>query len=549
MIRLFMLEKIKLFLRNPTPLDKQQSERAKNHRRIQDIEKYIKSIEPAMQPSRTGEVKRPILFFITSTNTENLGLASAVDLLTAWSLRAAGHSVRYYACQQTLALCVHGTQRDGKTVAPPPCDSCTQLRHQVYAPHLTTGIASRPDIMATVRKELAPYSWEQLQTYAYRGLPLGQICMSSLRWIERGYDLDANHFRRHTLTEYIASAAALAAALEEELQTLNPSTMVIFNGSFYPEATARLVALSKGIKVVTHEGGHGSVSAFFSHGLATDYHIDIPTEFQMTPEMEHQLDRYLENRFSGIFKMAGRPIWPEMNELPADLKEKIRNHRQCVTVFTNVIWDTSQLSANIYFENMFEWLDETLKMAQLNPDTLFIVRAHPDELRPGKPTNQTVEKFFRSRGYDNISNVYFIAPRNFVSSYELVGVSKFCIVYNSTIGMEIAMLGKRVIPGGRPRYFNAGLYPKIESKNDYLEQLKALLDAPTIECDPQWIRNARRYFYFSIFKASLDFSPFLTNELYFKDFDIDELVVRAHSSLGTIVNGITKGTDFFAPDR
>ena len=45
----------------------------------------------------------------------------------------------------------------------------------------------------------------------------------------------------------------------------------------------------------------------------------------------------------------------------------------------------------------------------------------------------------------------YIPPEEYLSSYELIQASKFIMVYNSTIGLEAAIMGAGVLCGGRSR--------------------------------------------------------------------------------------------------
>ena len=79
----------------------------------------------------------------------------------------------------------------------------------------------------------------------------------------------------------------------------------MFNGQFYPEATARYIAQKRGIRAITHEVGLQPASAFFTDGEATAYPIHIPDEFELNEEQNAKLDAYLARRFQGDFTMAG----------------------------------------------------------------------------------------------------------------------------------------------------------------------------------------------------------------------------------------------------
>jgi hypothetical protein len=99
--------------------------------------------------------------------------------------------------------------------------------------------------------------------------------------------------------------------------------------------------------------------------------------------MDEKLDQYLSDRFSGNFTMAGIKFWPEIHKLDEELVQKIQQFKKVVPVFTNVIFDTSQVHANTIFIDMFEWLDQLCTIIREHPDILFVIRAHPDESRIG----------------------------------------------------------------------------------------------------------------------------------------------------------------------
>ena len=72
--------------------------------------------------------------------------------------------------------------------------------------------------------------------------------------------------------------------------------MIVFNGQFFPEATARFIAQKRGIRVITHEVGLQPASAYFTDGEATAYPIHIPDEFELNNKQNKRLDDYLAKR-------------------------------------------------------------------------------------------------------------------------------------------------------------------------------------------------------------------------------------------------------------
>ena len=380
-------------------------------------------------------------------------------------------------------------------------------------------------------------------------LPLGPLCLPGLRWILRRYNLDDDENTRFLLREYILSAWNVAREFSRFLDKTDPRAVVVFNGQFYPEATARFVAQRRGVRVITHEVGLQPASAFFTDGEATAYPIHIPDDFDLTRDQNARLDEYLQQRFQGRFSMAGIQFWPSMRGLGDAFLMKARQFRQIVSVFTNVVFDTSQPHANTVFADMFAWLEAILTAIRAHPDTLFVIRAHPDETRTRKESRETVQEWVTQQGVDRLDNVIFIAPQEYLSSYELIQRSKFVLVYNSTIGLEASIMGQPVLCGGQARFTQ---YPTVFFPQSISEQqaaLKRFLEADSIRVPPEFQRNARRFLYYQLFRASLPFGEFLepsvrTTQTRLKIFGLDRLSPENSLAVEAVSSGLLHGGDF-----
>ena len=285
-------------------------------------------------------------------------------------------------------------------------------------------------------------------------LHLGQLVQPSLRWALRRHNLPDSEAVRYLFREYILSAANLAEDFIKFMDQINPSAVVIFNGIMFPEATAKWIANRKDVRVVTHEVGFQPFSGFFSNRQVTAYPIHIPDEFELSLEQNARLNAYIEKRFQGEFTMAGIRFWPEMSGLDGDFLRKAEQFEQIVPIFTNVVYDTSQVHANVVFDQMFTWLELILEIIRDHPKTLFVIRAHPDEMRPRtkKQSRESVQAWVEEKNVVEMSNVVFINSQEYLSSYELIQRSKFVMVYNSSIGLEAALMGAMVLCGGKARF-------------------------------------------------------------------------------------------------
>lgn len=495
-------------------------------------------------PEKTGA---PVIFFDVSTRLTGTSLNAAFAALSAWALELKGVRVIHFVCQQGLAPCVFGTKRNAMHHHP-PCRACMRQSEALFGQSEVVSFGF--DAEALPQGLLEPLDLNQLSRFTYADLPLGELALPSMRWILRRHHLADDELTCSLFRKYIRSAYSLALQFEALIQETQPQTVVVFNGMQYPEATARWVARKYGIRVISHEVGIRPFSAYFTEGDATAYDLDIPGDFQLNEAQNQRLDDYLSKRFKGDFHMAGVKFWPEMSELRPDFQQKAAKFKQVVPIFTNVIFDTSQPHANVVFEDMFTWLDSLLITARAHPETLFVVRAHPDEARVGKASEESVVEWAEARDLRKIPNLHFIPPKEYVNSYDLIRMAKFVLIYNSTIGLEASILGAAVLSAGKARFTASEVAWLPETKAAYQAKLDSLLDAETVEVPAHFKHNARRFLYWQLYRSSLSFEDFLKPDgvwagyVTLKEFPWRALLPENSVTLQTIHDGILHGGDF-----
>jgi hypothetical protein len=503
----------------------------------------------------------PVAFFKASTGIDDLSWNSGFHLLASWALRLQGIPVVYFACRSGMSHCILGTNRD-QVHTPPPCRSCIYQSRTLYTGLHDVADSSPASAVAWFDFEedrqlstvLQNLSVPQLMCFEWEGTPLGPLCLPGLRWILRIHHLTDDADTRYLLRQYILSAWNIARKFSAFLDAVQPRLLVVFNGQFYPEATARWIAQNRGLRVITHEVGLQPASAFFTDGEATSYPIAIPDTFELTAEQNARLDVYLEKRLQGQFTMAGIQFWPHMKGLEPSFLEHISRFKQVVPIFTNVIFDTSQPHANTLFEDMFDWLDMVLEVIRAYPETLFVVRAHPDELRVRKASRETVAAWVEATGANREPNVIFIGPNEPLSSYELIEKSKFIMVYNSTIGLEASIMGAAVLCAGRARFTQ---YPTVffpDSSAEVRSRMEQFLAAQHIDVPSDFRRNARRFLYYQLFRTSLPFGDYLepsirTTQARLRSFDLDALRPDRSPALKAVLDGILAGGDFLLKEE
>jgi hypothetical protein len=123
------------------------------------------------------------------------------------------------------------------------------------------------------------------------------------------------------------------------------------------------------------------------------------------------------------------------------------------------------------------------------------------------------------------------------------------MVYNSSIGLEATLLGAPVLCAGKARYTQ---YPTVfypDSITEYEDQLYSFLTADEIHLPAHFYKNARRFLFYQLYRASLPFGEFLSDHptpgyVQLKRFSWKRLLPGGSAVVDCVVNGILNGDEF-----
>jgi hypothetical protein len=460
--------------------------------------------------ARLDQGRLPVIFFNASTRIRGHSQNAAFSLLASWAVRLAGVRVIHFVCWAGMSRCVLGTDQDAPEMTM-PCKLCTRQSNVN-----TTGSDARfftyqqDDELAAILQSL---SLDELLRYEQHlpefggSLPLGKLVLPSLRWRLRMQTLADDQPTRFICREFMLSAWNVARKFGLLLEKDKPQAVILFNGIHFPEATAAWLCRQRGVRVITHESGFQPFSGYFVEGDVTTYPITIP-DVDLKPEQNARLDADLQKRLQGDFSMAGIHFWNEMHGLPDELVQKASRYKQVVAVFSNVIFDTTQIHASTVFADMFAWLDALLEVFKAHQETFFVLRAHPDEARPGKSSRESVAMWFGQKAA-NVPNVSFIQPQERISSYELIRLSKFVLTYNSQIGLEAMLMGVLTLGAAQAPFVDYDTVYFERNRDAYLNRLESFLESRRLEVPQEAVRRTRRFMYYRYYRFSLPFGAFI----------------------------------------
>ena len=460
--------------------------------------------------AQADQGRLPVIFFNASTRIRGHSQNAAFSLLASWAVRLTGVRVIHFICWAGMSRCVLGTDQDAPEMLM-PCKLCTrQSKVNTTGADVRIFTYQQDDYLAAILQSM---SLDELLNYEHPlpdfggALPLGKLVLPSLRWRLRLQTLADDQATRFICREFMLSAWNVARKFSILLEKVKPQATVLFNGVHFPEATAAWLCRQRGVRVITHESGFQPFSGYFVEGDVTTYPITIP-DVGLTPDQNARLDTELQSRLQGNFSMAGIQFWSEMRSLPEEMVQKAARFKQVVAIFSNVIFDTTQIHANTVFADMFVWLDTLLEVFKVHPETFFVLRAHPDEARPGKSSRESVAMWFEQKAA-GLANVSFIPPQERISSYELIQLSKFVLTYNSQIGLEAMLMGVPALGAAQAPFVDFDTVFFERNRDVYLQRLESFLTAARLEVPEEAVRRTRRFMYYRYYRFSLPFGEFI----------------------------------------
>ena len=352
-----------------------------------------------------------------------------------------------------------------------PCESCSVVNRSLYK---DLNIIKFESISKF--SELNKLSFDQLKNFNYKDINIGQLSITSIAWILRTPEVNSGHI--NYLRKSISSGIKLVDFLEnQDLKFF--SGVLVFNGLTMPEAIMYQWCKINNLNVATFESGWS---------IKNEYALEI----NYKPSPQHFFD--FENR--KLTESENKALLNYMDVKKAKFESfKIDDNRKIISIFGNVSWDTTQIVSSKLFESMFNWLDSLIPIIQKHPEYLFIFRAHPGENRNLKETWYGLENWFELNQDKLNNNSICFSANNKVNSYEIIKESELVLVYNSTIGIESAILGKRVLAAALTHYSDIGFVDSFKNKFQYLKELEQTLVGSKFETEIINTQQAKSYYY------------------------------------------------------
>lgn len=436
----------------------------------------------------------------------------------AHALRLRGARPVLIACDRWLEACEEGSLMDTTPAQfaadGPRSTACGNCFGSVDPLFKATGLPYRrlsefesAESRERASRLLAETSSDELYELSYRGLDLGRLIESAVfRYFMRTTRPSADDpLVAGVLRRYALASILFVDAFHDALTEISPAAVVTQHGGYISRGVPTLVGESLGIAVYPFYGGQHLGSVTLGVGGPMLREISERTkgpwaDLELTPERSARLDEWLRGRqrasTDDMFWRRQRESTPEAlaRELELDLGRPI------VTAYPGVGWDSRDMVMNPRYR-MEDAVFDLIELAADRPELQLVVRIHPGEVL--QPASEPWLTALGARFPELPRNVRVIPPDSPVSSYELGKLSRAVFVYASTIGLELACIGRRVICAGFAPYRGKGISADVSTRAELGAQLDAL-DRPMIN-ESARIAAARRFAYYFWFMRCLPF--------------------------------------------
>ena len=432
-----------------------------------------------------------------------------------WALAKAmqlrGHDVKVLTCGKTLPLCTgeHTISRlhDDKT-----CRHCvdfssefleiSKISYNTYKDYI-----SEKEI-EEIKDKVNKLSKNECYIYTYKNIEVGTLSKNAtIRYFEGSIDPD-EQFYLHILHSELVNSIIATKVAERFLKKEKVDILVSRHLGYSSWGSFAEYCIGKGVRVVSPGGGYKKNTLSFDMDDISNsfgrYYQDVRKKKFLNKDEEKELKSFFDSRISG---KEGDTIDYDfsLNEIEEDLFE-FNKYEKTYAMFPNVPWDSSLLNANRSFKDVYEWVSHTIELFKSKPNYQLIIKIHPSEFSVMKSKN-TVLDYIKNNFSSLPENIKVIPPNTKISPYNLFKYIDVGVVYNGTIGLEMALNDIPVVVVGTTHYGEKGFTYDISSRDEY----EAIL-SKKISTLPKQNDLAKVYAYFYFIKSFIPYNYVTMNK-------------------------------------
>jgi len=470
-----------------------------------------------------------------------------------------GAKVEYLLCDGLPECDQHW---DSKANSPRPLDLCKRCHASAKVsldnlsfPYRWLGEFVSPAEKVTAFEWAQTLSPAELRQASLEGVPIGEWVLSSVISYFRKYPPDLDNW--HVVSVYrgfLFSAAIVAIGLRNYLNANAIDSALLFNGRQSITRIALEIFQQRGIRVLTHERaeyqrGHLNVKPN-AHCMSPEPFKAFWSMWSQVPLKRESLDaalKWLTQRRYGA-NLAWIPFSAESSrDSSLRTRMNLSQSKRLWALFTS---STDEVAGDPLMQGPYrsqaDWVRDVVQWVALRDDVELIIKVHPNlggNFYIGKAVDEL--RIYEEMKSGLPANVRIVQPEDSVSAYSLAEEADVGLTFGSTIGLEMAMLGKPVLLASRAPYEHGSRILTVRSRESLPGMLERCLNA---SIDREIQREAFRLAYYYIFAFELPFPAISVLGIYeakLNYIDQEDLAHGKDDSLDHICNFLIEGRPLF----
>ena len=443
-----------------------------------------------------------------------------LEHMLATAMRARGHEVFGMKCAGEMSAC----SMESVVYPRPDCQSCRERHERLLSvwdlndEYQPTSEFLTDEDKAEIESLVDDSAIEDLRNLAVKDIPVGQLAYDDLpQFFFRIVDLKekevAEYYRRA-----VKGVAMFTVAANAYLDKVQPDRAVVTSGRTVAFTGFYQLCLKKGIPVVTWDESIGGLGSFIMmrNGIAVNYEKPEAWAKCASEPLEKFEEDFVDEFFGRTAKgdFVRHQYYHQLVSDPDEIKTKLGldPEKSLTVLLTNLTWDTSALNKDVAFASMIDWLKESIEFYATQPQHQLVIRTHPAEGHAAtyaRGCESVSEILFET--YPQLpSNIKIISGKEELSSHALADMATAIGVYTTTVGLEMAMRGRKVLVMGQCHYGKKGFTVDVETKDEYFRMLMSEEHHQNRTISESQSRLAKKYGYYFIVR----------NEVYLSEFNI-----------------------------
>jgi glycosyltransferase involved in cell wall biosynthesis len=311
---------------------------------------------------------------------------------------------------------------------------------------------------------------------------------------------------------YLYSGLLACFGLSRLMEDYRPDVLFIFNGRMSSTRIALELANQRKVRVVCHERGfrRESIRLTVNDSIAAlQPYKKLHNDWGKVPLIKEEIktiSQYMVGKKYG--KDTG---WMALSPPPQEHDEQKLGFSHNSVLWALFVSSEDEVAAHNnnrreIFDSQMDWIQKTVAYVERHPGIEMVIRIHPN-IAGEKAAGQSVSQLnaFKELSKNLPDNVCMVYPDDPVSSYSLMELATVGLVYFSTVGLEMACMGKQVIAAANSRMMHSSFVRTVITSDSYETILDEMLKIPQRAVFPEIQRLACRHAYALFFRYNIPF--------------------------------------------